>query len=64
MKRPPPAAWLLALVPFIGVCFSVALWDRETPVVLGLPFNLFWILAWSAGTPLLMLGVERILRRR
>jgi len=64
MKRPSRPALLIALVPFTGVCLTVALWDRETPVVLGLPFNFFWILAWSAITPPLMLWAERIERRR
>jgi len=34
------------------------------PVVLGLPFNLFWMLAWACVTPLLMLWAYRIERRR
>jgi hypothetical protein len=28
------------------MCFSVALWDRIEPMVLGLPFNLFWLIGW------------------
>jgi hypothetical protein len=28
------------------MCFSVPLWDRIEPMVLGLPFNLFWLIAW------------------
>ncbi len=64
MKRPSIAAILLALIPFIGVCFSVPLWDRVTPVVMGLPFNLFWIIAWVIVTPALMAFVYRIEKRR
>jgi len=37
---------LPALVPFLAVCFSVPLWDRVYPLVLGLPFNLFWLIVW------------------
>ncbi len=37
----------LALIPFAAMCFSVALWDRITPVVLGIPFNLFWLASWE-----------------
>ena len=46
MRKPSPAALLLALVPFVAMCFSVPLWDRIEPMVLGLPFNLFWLIAW------------------
>jgi hypothetical protein len=28
------------------MCFSVALWDRIDPMLLGLPFNLFWLISW------------------
>ena len=33
------------------MCFTVALWDRIHPMVLGLPFNLFWIMLWTLLTP-------------
>jgi hypothetical protein len=54
----------LALIPFFGICFSIALWDRVTPVVVGLPFNLFWIIAWVFITPALMSLAYRIEKRR
>ena len=56
MKRPSLAAILLALVPFAANCFSVALWDRGYPIVLGLPFNFFWLTSWLLLTPLCMWG--------
>jgi hypothetical protein len=34
------------MIPFIGMCFSVPLWDRIHPMVFGLPLNLFWLMAW------------------
>jgi len=46
VTKPSRAAVLLALVPFVAMCFSVALWDRIDPMLLGLPFNLFWLIAW------------------
>lgn len=46
MRKPSPGALLLALIPFVAMCFSVPLWDRIEPMVLGLPFNLFWLIAW------------------
>jgi hypothetical protein len=64
IKRPSFVSIVLALVPFGALCFSVPLWDRVTPRVLGLPFNLFWIMAWLALTPVLMSVAYRIEKRR
>jgi len=64
VKPPSRAALLLGLVPFAAMCFSVFAWDRVDPVILGLPFNLFWLLAWTALTPLCMLGAYRLETRR
>jgi hypothetical protein len=46
MKRPSLAAVLIGLIPFASMCFSVTLWDRIHPMILGMPFNLFWLSAW------------------
>ena len=54
IKRPSWGALLLALIPFAAMCFSVALWDRVQPVVLGLPFNLFWLICWIVLTTVCM----------
>ncbi len=51
---------LLAFVPFLAMCFSVPLWDRIYPLVLGLPFNLFWLIAWVPLTSLCLWGVYRL----
>jgi hypothetical protein len=51
VKRPSVTALLLGLIPFAAMCFSVPLWDRVHPMILGLPFNLFWLLAWIVLTP-------------
>ncbi len=63
MKKPTLAAVLFALIPFAGMCFSVPLWDRVEPMVLGLPFNLFWLVAWIALTPVCMWGAYQAERR-
>lgn len=55
-KRPSPGAILLGLIPFAAACFSVPLWDRVYPTVLGLPFNFFWLISWLLLTPLCMWG--------
>lgn len=59
MKRPSLGALLLALIPFVATCFSVSLWDRVYPVVLGLPFNFFWVTLWCLLTPLFLWGAYR-----
>jgi hypothetical protein len=60
MKRPSLAAILLAAIPFVAMCFSVAVWDRIYPMVLGLPFNLFWLLSWIVLTSVCMSIVYHI----
>jgi len=60
LKRPSLGALVLALIPFCAMCFSVSAWDRVYPMVLGLPFNFFWLLSWIVLTSVCMLGVYRI----
>jgi len=59
VRKPSCGAILFALVPFAAICFSVPLWDRIDPVILGLPFNFFWLIAWLLLTPLCMWGAYR-----
>jgi len=40
----------LAVVPAIGMLGGVPFANRVEPYVLGLPFLLFWIVAWVVGT--------------
>ena len=51
VRRPSYAALLLGLIPFAAMCFSVSAWDRVDPMILGLPFNFFWLLSWVVLTP-------------
>ena len=60
MRKPSIGTLLLALIPFVTICFSVSLWDRIYPMVLGLPFNFFWLIAWLLLTPLCMWGAYRL----
>jgi len=59
VRRPSWGAILFGLVPFAATCFSVSLWDRIYPMVLGIPFNLFWLILWLLLTPLCMWGAYR-----
>ena len=56
MKRPSLGAVLFGLIPFAAICFSVSLWDRIDPMVLGIPFNMAWLMSWLVLTPLCMWG--------
>lgn len=56
MQKPSIGAILFALIPFVAICFSVPLWDRIHPVILGLPFNFFWLITWLLLTPVCMWG--------
>ncbi len=64
MKRPAFGSILLGLIPFAAGCFSVSLWDRIHPIVLGLPFNFFWLISWMILTPICLWGAYRIETRR
>ncbi|HXJ95661.1 MAG TPA: DUF3311 domain-containing protein [Terriglobia bacterium] len=59
-KRPSLGAMLLALIPFIAMCFSVSFWDRVQPMLFGIPFNLFWLILWIVLTPLFTLAAYRV----
>jgi len=60
VRRPSLGALLFALVPFAAMCFSVSLWDRIHPIIFGLPFNFFWLIAWILVTPIFMWGAYRL----
>jgi Protein of unknown function (DUF3311) len=60
LKRPSLRAIVVALIPFCAMCFSVSAWDRVYPMVLGLPFNFFWLLSWIVLTSVCMWIVYRI----
>jgi hypothetical protein len=59
-RRHSRAALLLALALFVAMCFSVPLWDRVRPWVLGLPFNLFWLSVWIVATSLCLWVIYRL----
>ncbi len=59
-SRHSRAALLLASIPFVAMCFSVPLWDRVRPWVLGLPFNLFWLSALIVATSVCLFLADRL----
>lgn len=60
IRRPSLGALLLALIPFAAMCFSVSLWDRVEPMVLGIPFNMFWLIGWIVVTTLCLWMAYRL----
>ncbi|HQT95069.1 MAG TPA: DUF3311 domain-containing protein [Thermoanaerobaculaceae bacterium] len=53
-KEVPTAALLSALVPAVALVAGLPFANRIEPVVLGLPFLLFWILGWVLLTPVFL----------
>jgi len=51
---PSLRAIVWAAIPIIAMCFTVPLWDRVFPMVLGMPFNMFWLVLWVLLTPVFM----------
>jgi hypothetical protein len=60
MRKPSLKALLFAAIPFVAMCFTVPLWDRIYPMVLGLPFNLFWLMLWTLLTPVCLWSAYRV----
>ncbi len=60
MNRKNVLSFVLASLPFLASCFSVPWWDRVYPLVLGLPFNMAWLIAWMPLTSLCMWAVYRL----
>jgi Protein of unknown function (DUF3311) len=56
----PKGALLSASIPAVALVAGLPFANRLEPVVLGLPFLLFWILGWVLLTPV-FLGVAYVL---
>ncbi|HEU5480952.1 MAG TPA: DUF3311 domain-containing protein [Candidatus Tumulicola sp.] len=54
---------LLAAIPIVALSFAVPLVNRVEPRILGLPFVLFWIVAWVLLTPAFLWTIGRVERR-
>jgi len=60
MHKGTRLALMLAAVPFVTLVFALPLVNRLKPMILGLPFLLFWILVWVALTPLILYLAYRL----
>jgi len=63
MQKGTKYALLLGCIPFLALVFLLPLANRVDPVILGLPFLLFWILVWILLTPLILLGAYLLERK-
>jgi membrane protein CcdC involved in cytochrome C biogenesis len=54
MKKGTKIALILGAIPFITMVFALPLVNRIEPIILGLPFLLFWLLAWVVLTPFIL----------
>jgi len=51
---------LIGAVPFVMLVFALPLANRVEPIVLGLPFILFWIMLWIVLAPALLFLAYKI----
>lgn len=63
MKRGTRYALCLGAVPFVMLVFALPLVNRIHPVILGLPFLLFWIMGWVLLTPLILFLAYQVERK-
>jgi hypothetical protein len=54
MRKGTKLALILGCIPFIALVFALPLVNRIEPMILGLPFLLFWIISWIILTPLIL----------
>lgn len=54
---------VLAAIPFLGIVVGMFFANSVEPYVLGLPFAMFWVVAWVIGTAGLMAVVYRLDQR-
>lgn len=60
MQKGTKYALILGAIPFITLVFALPLVNRVEPIILGLPFLLFWILSWVLLTPLILFIAYRL----
>ena len=63
MQKGTRYALLLGCIPFLTLVFLLPLANRIEPVILGLPFLLFWIVLWILLTPLILLAAYLLERK-
>ncbi len=60
MKKGKRVALCLGSIPFLTLVFALPLVNRLEPIILGLPFILFWIVLWVFLTPFVLMAAYRL----
>ena len=60
MPKGTNLALILGAIPFVTLVFALPLVNRIHPVILGLPFLLFWIRAWVMLTPVILFAAYKL----
>ena len=63
MQKGTRYALLLGCIPFLALVFLLPFVNRIEPVIFGLPFLLFWIVAWILLTPPILLTAYLLERK-
>lgn len=56
MSKGTRIALLFGSIPFLTLVFALPLVNKIKPMVLGLPFLLFWIVLWVFLTPFILMA--------
>ncbi|MEI2337813.1 DUF3311 domain-containing protein [Priestia megaterium] len=46
--------YILSVLPFVGILGFLPFVNRVTPFVLGMPFNMFWMVIWVVLTSIIL----------
>lgn len=60
MKKGKRVAIFLGSIPFLALVFALPFVNRLEPIILGLPFILFWIILWVFLTPFILMAAYRL----
>lgn len=60
MPKGTKLARLFGAIPFLTLVFALPLINRVSPIILGLPFVLFWIICWVFLTPFILMAAYRV----
>jgi membrane protein implicated in regulation of membrane protease activity len=63
MQKGTKLALILGAIPFITLVFALPLVNRVHPIIIGLPFLLFWIICWVLVTPLILVAAYLLEKR-
>jgi len=63
MRKGKKIAFVCGSLPFLTLVLALPFVNRLRPMILGLPFILFWILLWVGLTPVFLAIADRALRK-